>query len=194
MRSTVRKQYNKGFTLIELVIVIVMLGVLAVVATAKFIDLATEARVNVLKSIKGSLTEAAKLIQAKAATQGQYDNLGIGIKGTKLSFNGLTFTIYNQGVPREVWNKGFDQLIHGDFNYLGGQNTDLNTQCSDKGFCIIDNLHVPKVIRGQDGHGIFFFPNGKKLSDKDCFAYYAFQLGSDAKLVYKKTGIVTSGC
>ncbi|GLS82347.1 prepilin-type N-terminal cleavage/methylation domain-containing protein [Paraferrimonas haliotis] len=64
------KQQNKGFTLIEMVVVIVVLGVLVAVATPKFINLKRDAHVTSLQTIEGSLQSANALIFTKAVLQG----------------------------------------------------------------------------------------------------------------------------
>src|SRR5690349_2606182 len=47
-----------GFTLIELVIVIVILGILAVVAIPQFIDLTTDAKRSAVTGVAGALSSA----------------------------------------------------------------------------------------------------------------------------------------
>ena len=61
---------NKGFTLIELVVVIVILGILAVVAAPKFMGLQRDARIADLKGLEGSLKAANEMVYAKAAMKG----------------------------------------------------------------------------------------------------------------------------
>jgi len=184
----------KGFTLIELVLIIVILGILAATVAPKYINLSGEAKAATLKGIQASLSTGIKLIQAKAIAHGKYNNLGLNEAGTPLTFDGLTFTVYNQGVPREIWHNGFEQLISGDFNYLGSGSGQTATICIDVDFCVIDNLVANIVIADKGGYGIFFIANGHKLSDKDCFAFYLFEIDSGGLLLNKETGVVSSGC
>lgn len=57
---------NRGFTLIELVIVIVLLSLLSFVAMAKIMNLHTDARINVITSLRGTLISAQDQLYARA--------------------------------------------------------------------------------------------------------------------------------
>jgi MSHA pilin protein MshA len=56
---------QKGFTLIELVVVIVILGILAAVAVPKFVDMQGEAKKGVLEGVRGSWKSAVMMAHAK---------------------------------------------------------------------------------------------------------------------------------
>ncbi|MBY6095730.1 type II secretion system protein [Ferrimonas balearica] len=62
---------QQGFTLIELVVVIIILGILAVTAAPKFINLQKDARVATLSGVEGALKGGNALVYSKAAIQGQ---------------------------------------------------------------------------------------------------------------------------
>ena len=62
---------QNGFTLIELVVVIIILGILAVTAAPKFINLQSDARKSTLDGMKGALQGANTLLYSKAAIQGK---------------------------------------------------------------------------------------------------------------------------
>jgi len=61
----VKKQ--NGFTLIELVVVIIILGILAVTAAPKFINLQSDARKSTVEGVQAALQGANSLIYSKAA-------------------------------------------------------------------------------------------------------------------------------
>jgi MSHA pilin protein MshA len=76
---------SQGFTLIELIIVIVILGILAVTAAPRFFNFAGDARVSVLNGLKGAVQGATQTVYAKAAIEGK-----LGAGPSTLTAGGLT--------------------------------------------------------------------------------------------------------
>ena len=79
---------QKGFTIIELVVVIVILGILAAVAFPKFQDLSGDAKTSVVKGAGAALQSAAVISFAKA---GGIKQSYTTIKG-QVSADNVTFT------------------------------------------------------------------------------------------------------
>lgn len=61
---------QQGFTLIELIVVITILGILAAFALPRFVDLQSDARVASLNGLAGSLKSASAMVHAKALARG----------------------------------------------------------------------------------------------------------------------------
>ena len=59
-----------GFTLIELVVVIVILGILAVTAAPRFLNLQDDAKKSTLEGLAGAIQGASGIIYGKAAIEG----------------------------------------------------------------------------------------------------------------------------
>lgn len=65
---------QQGFTLVELIIVIVILGILAVTAAPKFLNMSGDATRAVLTSVQSSLETGVRFANNKALIQGVQNN------------------------------------------------------------------------------------------------------------------------
>lgn len=62
--STIGKTAQKGFTIIELVVVILLLGILTATALPRFLDISTEAHNSVVRSVGGGFRTGVALFRA----------------------------------------------------------------------------------------------------------------------------------
>lgn len=85
-----------GFTMIELVVVIVVLAILAAFAMPRFTNIQRDARIAKLNAARGSVAAAARLIHASIISKnGNADSIncaGTGASANNISLNGTVCT------------------------------------------------------------------------------------------------------
>lgn len=84
---------QSGFTLIELIIVIVILGILAVTAAPKFIDIQGDATASTLQGVKAAVQGGSQLVYAKSAIAGKQKNASASDATSQVSVNGQTVEV-----------------------------------------------------------------------------------------------------
>jgi len=75
------KQRQKGFTLIELVVVIIILGILAATAMPRFLNIQAEARTSSLQAAFGAVRAAAAISHSGYLAQGLAPNGDVNLDG-----------------------------------------------------------------------------------------------------------------
>jgi MSHA pilin protein MshA len=76
---------QKGFTLIELVVVIVVLGILAAFALPRYINLTVEARVASLNGLAGNIRSAVALARAQYLVTGNIAAVTVDMDGVAVA-------------------------------------------------------------------------------------------------------------
>ena len=184
---------HKGFTLIELIIVIVILGMLAVIALPKFINLQDDANQAVMLSMKGAIISAEKLI-----------SLEVYLNPKSLNNNQNRFTL-DSGESISVrgkladgrWNNTFSHLL--DFKDTAQI---ASNNCNDISlkWCVRQRGVNWFTTRGYSslgtGRGFAIFPYGKNVNLDRCYIYFLNQNGSATPTAVQPSVIGTdfTGC
>lgn len=161
MKNLTKQEMNKqqGFTLIELVVVIVILGILAVTAAPKFINLQDDARTATLQAVKASMQSTAAMIYSKSLLAGNESSAGGATVVVKVNNNDI-FVRY--GYPRD---NNAAALLNWQEHLLDISSVDFTISRLNNGI-VINLAKVP--LSGSWPANIL----DPQTGERNCYVYY----------------------
>ncbi|MCS6177945.1 type II secretion system protein [Shewanella baltica] len=102
---------QNGFTLIELVVVIIILGILAVTAAPKFINLQSDARASTVKGLEAAIKGADTLINSKSLIAGNNTVASTATTPPSVSVSTGKTVLINYGHATPVWTASLENAL-----------------------------------------------------------------------------------
>lgn len=153
--------HNKGFTLIELIILIVLLAIFSAVVAPRFISFPKEAKIASLEAMQGAMKSGADLIYSKAIVESKT------VGSDSITIGDATISLHS-GYPVGNWMVGFRYIVNLDAVYYSKASVKCTTDWCGMG----NQRRIPSGVSttspGRIGK-VFF--KGYSFNDQ-CGVYY----------------------
>lgn len=168
---------KKGFTLIELILVVVILALLSAFVVPKLVRLAEDAKLSTMKGMQAALLAATDFTHADIVINPKSTFVNVNGRAKFDLTNGERITIRGS-YPDGRWNNVFEHLVDMDeVTYITGtQDCEVDTSwCARNRTATwlssrVNPDHAADI--NLDGQGFIIFPNGFNLNNEACYIYY----------------------
>lgn len=171
---------QQGFTLIELVVVIIILGILAVTALPKFINLQSDARASTVTGLEAAIKGADSLIQSKSLIADNENVAAADANGPSVIVGAGSTVALNFGHATAVWTGSLANVLD-----INADDTGTTTQWM--------------YVEDSETKSIYFYPQGQVSPSPKatapipgtCYVKYVNDLTAYAPITVIK---VVTGC